>query len=47
MPAVKEFKMFKAYLYIAAFEIYFAIYVIVTSVLLVSGKGVVWKDQKI
>ncbi|MCI0716688.1 MAG: glycosyltransferase [Chlorobi bacterium] len=46
-PAVKEFKMFKTYLYIIAFEVYFAIYVIVTSILLATGRGVVWKDQKI
>jgi len=46
-PAIREFKMFKAYIYVIAFEIYFAIYVIITSLLLVTGRGVVWKDQKI
>jgi cellulose synthase/poly-beta-1,6-N-acetylglucosamine synthase-like glycosyltransferase len=46
-PAVKEFKMYKAYLYILFFEIYFAAYVIVTSVLLILSRKVVWKNQKI
>jgi hypothetical protein len=46
-PAIKEFKMYKVYLYMVFFEIYFAIYVLVTSALLIAGRKVVWKDQKI
>jgi cellulose synthase/poly-beta-1,6-N-acetylglucosamine synthase-like glycosyltransferase len=46
-PAVKEFKMFKVYLYMVFFEIYFAVYVIITSVLLAVDRKVVWKNQKI
>ncbi|MEO8513179.1 MAG: glycosyltransferase [Ignavibacteria bacterium] len=46
-PAIKEFKLFKVYLYMPLYEIYFAIYVIVTSVLLALDRKVVWKGQKI
>ncbi len=46
-PAIKEFKMFKVYLYMPLYEIYFAIYVIITSVLLAVDRKVVWKGQKI
>lgn len=46
-PAVKEFKLYKVWLYLIFFEIYFAVYVIITSVLLAIDRKVVWKDQKI
>lgn len=46
-PAVKEFKMWKIYLYLVFFELYYAAYVIITSVLLAIDRRVVWKDQKI
>jgi cellulose synthase/poly-beta-1,6-N-acetylglucosamine synthase-like glycosyltransferase len=46
-PAIKEFKMYKAYLFMPFFEVYFAVYVIITSVLLAAGREVVWKNQKI
>lgn len=46
-PAIKEFKMYKIYLYMPLYEIYFAIYVIITSVLLAIDRKVVWKGQKI
>lgn len=46
-PAVKEFKMYRVYLYLIFFEIYFAVYVIMTSVMLAIDRKVVWKDQKI
>lgn len=46
-PAIKEFKMYKVYLYMVFFEIYFAVYVIITSVTLAIDRKVVWKDQKI
>jgi cellulose synthase/poly-beta-1,6-N-acetylglucosamine synthase-like glycosyltransferase len=46
-PAVKEFKMYKGYLYLIFFELYFAVYVIITSIMLVVDRKVVWKDQKI
>jgi len=46
-PAIREFKMYKGYLYIILFEFYFAVYVILTSVLLAFDRKVVWKDQKI
>lgn len=47
IPAVREFKMFKVLLYLPLFEIYFAVYVIITSVQLAIDRKVVWKDQKI
>lgn len=46
-PAAKEFKMMKIYLYLIFFEIYFAVYVLVTSVMLAIDRKVIWKDQKI
>lgn len=46
-PAIKEFKMFRVYLYMPFYEIYFAVYVIITSVLIAMDRKVVWKDQKI
>ncbi len=46
-PAIKEFRMFKVYLYMIFFEVYFAVYVIITSLLLAIDRKVVWKDQKI
>jgi cellulose synthase/poly-beta-1,6-N-acetylglucosamine synthase-like glycosyltransferase len=46
-PAVREFKMYKVYLYMVFFEIYFAVYVTITSALLAIDRKVVWKDQKI
>lgn len=46
-PAVKEFKMYKVYLFMPLFEIYFAVYVLITSVLLALDRKVIWKDQKI
>lgn len=46
-PVVKEFKMWKAYLFLPLFELYFAVYVFfMPFILLVDGK-VVWKSQKI
>lgn len=46
-PAIKEFKMYKVYLYMIFFELYFAAYVIITSILLAIDRKVIWKDQKI
>ena len=46
-PPIKEFKMWKIYLYLVFFEIYYAAYVIITSFLLAIDRKVVWKDQKI
>jgi hypothetical protein len=46
-PAIKEFKMFKVYLFMPLFEIYFAVYVIITSVLLAIDRKVIWKGDKI
>ncbi len=47
IPAVREFKMYKVLLYLPLFEIYFAVYVIITSILLAIDRKVIWKDQKI
>jgi hypothetical protein len=47
MPSVKEFKMWKAYLYILFFELYVAVYMIVTPLAVLLGGRVVWKEQKI
>lgn len=46
-PAIKEFRMYKVFLYMPLYEIYFAVYVIITSVLLAVDRKVVWKGQKI
>jgi cellulose synthase/poly-beta-1,6-N-acetylglucosamine synthase-like glycosyltransferase len=46
-PAAKEFKMLKIYLYIVFFELYFALYVLITSIMLGIDRKVIWKDQKI
>ena len=46
-PAAKEFKMMKIYLYLIFFEVYFAVYVIITSVMLAVDRKVIWKDQKL
>jgi cellulose synthase/poly-beta-1,6-N-acetylglucosamine synthase-like glycosyltransferase len=46
-PAIKEFKMYKVYLYMIFFEVYFAVYVIITSAMLAVDRKVIWKDQKI
>lgn len=46
-PPIKEFKMWKIYLYLVFFEIYYASYVIITSFLLAIDRKVIWKDQKI
>ena len=46
-PSIKEFNMYKVFLYLPFYEIYFAVYVIITSVLIVIDRKVVWKDQKI
>ncbi|MFI5211278.1 MAG: glycosyltransferase [Ignavibacteria bacterium] len=46
-PAAKEFKMLKIYLYIVFFELYFALYVFITSIMLGIDRKVIWKDQKI
>ena len=34
-------------LYMPLYEIYFAVYVIITSILLAIDRKVIWKDQKI
>lgn len=47
LPAIKEFKMYKIFLYMPFFEVYYALYVLLTSVLLAVDRKVVWKDQKI
>jgi len=47
LPAVVEFKMAKAYLYLIFFEYYFALYCFVLPFLLASSWKVVWKDQRI
>ncbi|HEY3251001.1 MAG TPA: glycosyltransferase [Ignavibacteria bacterium] len=46
-PAIKEFKMTKAYLYLILFEYYFALYAVILPFLLAFDWKVVWKDQKI
>ncbi|MCC6865962.1 MAG: glycosyltransferase [Ignavibacteria bacterium] len=46
-PSIKEFRMYKIYLYLPFYEIYFAVYVIITSVLIAINRKVIWKDQKI
>lgn len=46
-PAIKEFRMYKVLLYMPLYEIYFAVYVIITSVLLAVDRKVMWKGQKI
>lgn len=46
-PAAKEFKLLKIYIFLPLFQIYFAVYVIITSVLLAIDRKVIWKDQKI
>lgn len=47
LPAVSEFKMFRVLIYLPLFEIYFSIYVIITSFMLLTGRQVVWKKQRI
>lgn len=47
LPAIKEFRMFKVLIYMPLYEIYFAVYVIITSILLAIDRRVIWKDQKI
>jgi hypothetical protein len=47
LPAISEFKLHKVMIYMIPFLFYFALYVLVTSVLLVIDRKVVWKDQKI
>jgi hypothetical protein len=47
LPAILEFKMAKAYLYLIFFEYYFALYVVIMPFLLAFDRKVVWKDQKI
>jgi 1,2-diacylglycerol 3-beta-glucosyltransferase len=47
LPAINEFKMHKVLLYMIPFLFYFAVYVLITSALLVIDRKVVWKDQKI
>jgi cellulose synthase/poly-beta-1,6-N-acetylglucosamine synthase-like glycosyltransferase len=47
LPSIREFKMYKVLLYMPLYELYFAVYVIITSVLLGIDRKVVWKDQKI
>lgn len=46
-PAVKEFKMYKVYLYMPFYELYFAVYVLITSAMIAMDRKVVWKNQKI
>jgi cellulose synthase/poly-beta-1,6-N-acetylglucosamine synthase-like glycosyltransferase len=46
-PVVKEFKMWKAYLYLPFFELYFAVYVFLMPFILLFGGKVVWKEQKL
>jgi len=46
-PAIKEFKLARAYLYLIFFEYYFALYVVVLPFLLLFDWKIVWKDQKI
>lgn len=46
-PAIKEFKMYKIYFFMPLYEVYFAVYVIITSVMVAMGRKVVWKSQKI
>ncbi len=45
-PIVKEFKMWKSYLYLPFFEVYFAVYVFLMPFILLFGGKVVWKEQK-
>jgi cellulose synthase/poly-beta-1,6-N-acetylglucosamine synthase-like glycosyltransferase len=46
-PIVKEFKMWKAYLFLPIFELYFAVYVFFMPFILLIDRKVVWKSQKI
>jgi hypothetical protein len=46
-PIVKEFKMWKAYLFLPIFELYFALYVFFMPFILMVDRKVVWKSQKI
>jgi cellulose synthase/poly-beta-1,6-N-acetylglucosamine synthase-like glycosyltransferase len=46
-PAAKEFKLMKIYIFLPLFQLYFAVYVIITSILLAIDRRVIWKDQKI
>jgi len=47
LPAIKEFRLYRVLLYMPLYEIYFAVYVIITSILLAIDRKVIWKDQKI
>ena len=46
-PAIKEFRLYKVYLFMPLYEIYFAVFVIITSLLIAIDRKVVWKNQKI
>jgi cellulose synthase/poly-beta-1,6-N-acetylglucosamine synthase-like glycosyltransferase len=47
LPSVTEFKMYKVIPYMPLFQIYFSVYVLLTSVILAGGRTVLWKNQKI
>ncbi len=46
-PAVKEFRMWKVYLYLPFFEIYMALYVFLMPFILIVDRNVIWKQQKV
>ncbi|MCX7877772.1 MAG: glycosyltransferase [Ignavibacteria bacterium] len=46
-PSVSEFRMHRVLLFLPLFEIYFALYVIITSFMLLTGRRVTWKKQRI
>jgi cellulose synthase/poly-beta-1,6-N-acetylglucosamine synthase-like glycosyltransferase len=46
LPVVKEFRMWKVYLYLPLFELYMAVYMIVVPISVTFGGRVVWKEEK-
>lgn len=46
MPIVKEFRMWKVYLFLPFFELYMALYMLIVPVGIIFGGKVVWKEQK-
>lgn len=47
LPMVREFRMWKVYLYLIPFEIYFTVYILLSPFIIFVGKKVVWKEQKL
>jgi len=46
-PAIKEFRLYRVLLLMPLYEVYFAVYVIITSLLIAVDRKVIWKNQKI